>query len=136
SVPGVTLINGSTPTGGGINIRGFGAGNTYGSNQKVLIQVDGATQGSEELYRISTQLLTDPELYKSVEVIRGTTGTFEYGSGVVGGMVRLQTKDAGDFTGGQIGVKVRQALSFGTNGDGISSSTTLAWQPAEDLEFL
>ena len=50
SVPGVTLINGSTPLGGGINIRGFGGGNTYGTNQKVLITVDGATQGSEELY--------------------------------------------------------------------------------------
>ena len=136
SVPGVTLINGSTPLGGGINIRGFGGGNTYGTNQKVLITVDGATQGSEELYRIGTQLFTDPELYKSVSVLRGTVGSFEYGSGVVGGIVQLETKDASDFTGGEIGYKLRQGLSFGSNGDGITSSTLLAWQPSEDVEFL
>lgn len=136
SVPGVTLINGSTPSGSGINIRGFGSGNTYGSNQKVLIQVDGATQGSEELYRIGTQLFTDPELYKTVSVLRGTVGSFEYGSGVVGGIVRLETKDASDFTGGEIGYRLRQGLSFGTNGDSITSSTILAWQPTEDFEVL
>lgn len=136
SVPGVTLINGSTPVGGGINIRGFGAGNTYGSNQKVLIMVDGATQGSEELYRIGTQLFTDPELYKTVSVLRGTVGSFEYGSGVVGGLVQLETKDASDFTGGEIGYRLRQALSFSSNGDGITSSTILAWQPSEDFEVM
>ncbi len=136
SVPGVTLINGSTPLGGGINIRGFGATTAYGANQKVLITVDGATQGSDEVYRIGTQLFTDPELFKSVSVIRGTVGSFEYGSGVVGGMVQLQTKDASDFTGGQIGWKVRQGLNFGSNGNGITSSTIVAWQPSENLELL
>lgn len=136
SVPGVTLVNGSTPGGSGINIRGFGANGTYGTDQMVLIQVDGATQGSEELYRIGTQLYTDPSLYKTVEVSRGTVGSFEYGSGVIGGMVRLQTKDASDFTGGVPGWAGRQTLTFGTNGDGITSSSLLAWQPTQDLEFL
>jgi len=136
SVPGVTLMNGSTPSGSGINIRGFGATGTYGTDQMVLIQVDGATQGSEELYRIGTQLYTDPALYKSVEVQRGTVGSFEYGSGVVGGLVRLQTKDASDFTGGAPGWAGRQTLEFGTNGDGLTSSSILAWQPSQDLEFL
>ena len=70
SVPGVTLINGSTPAGSGINMRGFGANSTFGSDQKVLITVDGATTGSEELYHIGTQLFTDPALYKSVKVTR------------------------------------------------------------------
>ncbi|WP_128255577.1 TonB-dependent receptor domain-containing protein [Falsirhodobacter deserti] len=136
SVPGVTLMNGTTPGGSGINIRGFGATGTYGTDQMVLIQVDGATQGSEELYRIGTQLYTDPALYKEVEVQRGTVGSFEYGSGVVGGLVRLQTKDASDFTGGALGWAGRQTLELGTNGDGITSSSILAWQPRQDLEFL
>lgn len=136
SVPGVALVNGSTPQGSGINIRGFGANGTFGTDQKVAVQVDGASVGSEELYRIGTQLFTDPFLYKEVEVIRGTVGSFEYGSGIVGGVVRLETKDASDFTLGEIGVAGRQTLQFATNGDGITSSTTLAWQPTEDLEFL
>ena len=136
SVPGVTLMNGNTPGGSGINIRGFGATGSYGTDQMVMIQVDGATQGSEELYRIGTQLYTDPSLYKEVSVLRGTVGSFEYGSGVVGGLVQLRTKDASDFTGGQIGWAGRQTFEFTSNGDGITSSSILAWQPTEDLEFL
>lgn len=136
SVPGVTLVNGATAQGSGINIRGYGANNTFGTDQKVLIQVDGVTRGSEELYRIGNQLFTDPALYKEVEVIRGTVGSFEYGSGVVGGVVRLETKDASDFTGGEVGLRFRQTLEFQTNGEGITSSSILAWQPSEKIEFL
>ncbi|MBO9409393.1 TonB-dependent receptor [Shimia sp. R9_1] len=136
SVPGVTLINGATPQGSGINIRGFGANSTFGSDQKVLIQVDGASVGSEELYRIGTQLFTDPALYKEVSVLRGLGGSFEYGSGAIGGVVRLETKDASDFTGGEVGFKFRQTLQGNTNGSGFASSSILAWQPTENFEVL
>lgn len=136
SVPGVNLVNGATPQGSGINIRGFGSNSTYGSDQKVKVIVDGADVGSEELYRIGTQLFTDPELYRSLEVLRGTVGSFEYGSGVIGGVVKLETKDASDFTGGQPGFAARQSLQFSSNGDGIASSTIFAWQLGENLELL
>ncbi|WP_246557552.1 TonB-dependent receptor domain-containing protein [Roseovarius nubinhibens] len=136
SVPGVTLVNGATAQGSGINIRGYGANSTYGTDQKVLIQVDGVTRGSEELYRIGNQLFTDPALYKEVEVIRGTVGSFEYGSGVVGGVVRLETKDASDFTDGTPGFAYRQTFEFQSNGAGLTASSILAWQPTEKLEFL
>lgn len=136
TVPGVNLVNGATTAGSGINIRGFGANPTYGTDQKVIIQIDGVTKGSEELYRIGSQLFTDPFLFKEVEVLRGTAGSFEYGSGVVGGVVRLETIDAKDLTGGDPGFKLRQTLQFDSNGDGIASSTTTAWQPTENLEFL
>ncbi|WP_170465106.1 TonB-dependent receptor domain-containing protein [Ruegeria arenilitoris] len=136
TVPGVTLVNGSTPQGSGINIRGFGANGTFGTDQKVLILVDGATTGAEELYRIGNQLFTDPQLYKSVSVIRGTVGSFEYGSGVVGGVVQLETKDASDFTGGEPGFRFRQTLEGYSNGSGFASSSILAWQPNRQTEFL
>ncbi|MFQ1701405.1 TonB-dependent receptor domain-containing protein [Loktanella agnita] len=136
SVPGVSLVNGSTPQGSGINIRGYGANSVYGTDQKVAVIVDGASVGSEELYRIGTQLFTDPALFRSVEVIRGTVGSFAYGSGIVGGLVQLETVDASDFTNGEVGFNVRQTLQFSSNGDGIASSTILAWQPTENLEFL
>lgn len=136
SVPGVTLVNGSTPQGSGINIRGFGANGTFGTDQKVLIIVDGATTGAEELYRIGNQLFTDPQLYRSVSVIRGTVGSFEYGSGVVGGVVLAETKDASDFTGGQVGFKFRQTFEAASNGNGFVSSSILAWQPTDNAEFL
>ena len=136
SVPGVTLVNGSTPAGSGISIRGFGANGTFGTDQKVLIIQDGATLGSQEIYRIGTQLFTDPALYEEVEVIRGTVGSFEYGSGVAGGVVLLNTKDASDFTNGVIGFAGRQTLEFSSNGDGVLSSSILAWQPTEQVELL
>ncbi|QIG81739.1 TonB-dependent receptor [Sphingosinithalassobacter tenebrarum] len=136
SVPGVTLVNGSTPIGSGINIRGFGANGTYGTDQKVAVQIDGASVGSEELYRIGTQLFTDPLLYKSVEVIRGTVGSFEYGSGIIGGIVRLETSDASDLTGGRPGFALNQVAGYNSNGDGWNSSTTVAAMPNEHVEFL
>ncbi|WP_417207651.1 TonB-dependent receptor domain-containing protein [Antarctobacter sp.] len=136
SAPGVTLVNGTTPQGSGINIRGFGANTTYGSDQKIAVLVDGAAVGSEELYRIGTQLFTDPMLYKQAEVLRGTIGSFAYGSGIVGGVVKLQTKDASDFTGGEPGFGGAQTFEFSSNGGGKVSSTTLAWQPTHGAEFL
>jgi hemoglobin/transferrin/lactoferrin receptor protein len=136
SIPGVTLINGSTPIGSGINIRGFGANGTYGTDQKVLVLVDGATSGSEELYRIGTQLFTDPLLYREAEVIRGTVGSFEYGSGVIGGVVRLETSDASDFLKGRTGFTLNENLSGYTNGNGFATSTTVAAMPSENFELL
>mgnify|MGYP001799446004 FL=1 len=136
SVPGVTLVNGQTPQGSGINIRGFGANSIYGTDQKVAVLVDGATTGAEEIYRVSNQLFTDPYLYKSVDVIRGTVGSFEYGSGIVGGVVLLETKDASDFTGGEPGFGGALTLGGQTNGNGINGSGILAWQPNEKAEFL
>ncbi|WP_375264196.1 TonB-dependent receptor plug domain-containing protein, partial [Palleronia sp.] len=136
SVPGVTLVNGTTPQGSGINIRGVGANPTYGTDQKIAVQIDGASVGSEELYRIGTQLFTDPLLYKEVEVLRGTIGSFAYGSGIVGGVVLLETKDASDFTEGEPGFGGSQTFEYSSNGDGFASSTNLAWMPAEGAEFL
>lgn len=136
SVPGVTLVNGATAAGSGINIRGYGANGTFGTDQKVLIQIDGATKGSEELYRIGTQLYTDPFLFREVEVIRGTIGSFEYGSGVFGGVVRLETINANDVLGERLGFGGRQTFEFSSNGDGITSSSILAWKPDENLELL
>ncbi|MEO0550448.1 MAG: TonB-dependent receptor [Pseudomonadota bacterium] len=136
SVPGVTLVNGSTPSGSGINIRGFGANGTFGTDQKVAVVVDGANTGAEELYRIGTQLFTDPFLYRSVTVQRGTVGSYEYGTGIVGGIVLLETIDASDLTGGEPGFKAGLSVGAGTNKDQLNGSATLAWQPTEQLELL
>ena len=136
TVPGVSLVNGSTPQGSGINIRGYGANSTYGTDQKVAVVVDGASVGAEEIYRLGTQLFTDPFLYKSAEVIRGTVGSFEYGSGIIGGVVKLETKDASDFTNGEIGFVGTQTLEFSSNGGGIVSSTNLAWKVSDDFEAM
>jgi len=48
SVPGVTLVNGTTPQGSGINIRGFGANTTFGSDQKIAVLIDGQSASASE----------------------------------------------------------------------------------------
>ncbi|MEM9403910.1 MAG: TonB-dependent receptor [Pseudomonadota bacterium] len=136
SAPGVTLVNGSTPTGSGVNIRGFGATGAFGTDQKVAIIIDGATTGGEELYRIGNQLFTDPYLYKSVEVIRGTVGSFEYGAGIVGGTVKLETRDASDFTGGEPGFAFGATAGYFNNRDVYNTSLTAAYQPTQNVELL
>lgn len=136
TVPGVTLVNGGSPVGSGINIRGFGANGIYGTDQKVGVQIGGASTGAEELYRLGTQLFTDPLLYREVAVLRGMGGTVEYASGLFGGLVLLEPIQASDVTGGVPGTYLRQTLQFSTNGDGITSSTIGAWQPTDNLEML
>lgn len=136
TIPGVTLANGYSAQAAGVNIRGFGTDSTFGGDQSVVFLEDGATVGAEPIYRISTQAFTDPLLYKSVEVRRGTIGSFEFGSGITGGVILSETKDASDFTGGEPGFKIGQTLEYSSNGNGTTSSTTLAWQPSENFELL
>lgn len=109
----MTLVNGTTPQGSGITILGFGANSTFGSGQKIAVQIDGAFVG----------------------VLRGAIGSFACGSGIVGGVVKLETKDAADFIGAVPGVGRLQPLECSSNGNEWSSATTLAWMPMESAEF-
>ena len=136
SVPSVSLVNGSTPIGSSISIRGFGFNQVFGTDSKVSIQIDGAAADAEEIYRLGNQIFTEPDLYKSVEVIRGTVGSFEYGSGIIGGVIRLETVDAFDLTGGEAGIAVNQSFGYFTNGDGFQSSSTVAFAPSDRVELL
>ena len=50
--------------------------------------------------------------------------------------MKLETKDASDFTGGVPGFGGSQTFEFSSNGNGWVSSTNLAWMPTEGAEFL
>ena len=47
-------------------------------------------------------------------------------SGIIGGLIRAETKDAIDITGGETGFKLRQTIQYGTNGSQLASSTIAA----------
>ena len=136
SVPGVTIVNGGSPVGTGINIRGFGANSSYGTDGKVGIQIGSSVKGGEELYRLSSQAFTDPALFRELAVTRGMGGTLQYGSGNFGGLIRLTPIQAEDILEEGDDFAVREWLEYGDNGFGYSSSTTLAWRPVENLEVL
>ncbi|MBY5973812.1 TonB-dependent receptor plug domain-containing protein [Ferrimonas balearica] len=135
SAPGVSVYGARTPLSSGINIRGYGPNGTYGASSHIGVSIGGSTKGADELYRMGSQLFTDPALFREVAVTRGLAGTLSFGSGLFGGLLEMEPIQASDMTGGEPGFKVRQMLEFSSN-DYWASSTTLAWQPTENIEIL
>ena len=137
TVPGVTLVNGATPQGSSISIRGLGSqSGTYGSDGKVSVVVDGVAKGAEEIYRNGGMLTMEPELFKEVTVLRGPGESFRYASGAMGGTVEAQTKDASDFLEGDDTFAFRQKFGYESNGDGLLTTSILAWKPTDRVEIL
>lgn len=136
TVPGVTGSNGdnllvSTPA-----IRGFGAGKHMANDPNVLVTVDGVTGDGGRIYQNASGMVADPALLKSIDVFKGPLASLQYGSGIAGGTIAVRTIDASDLTGGKPGYRFRQLLGANSNGSGWTTSSTLAWQPDENIEFL
>ncbi|WP_419534410.1 TonB-dependent hemoglobin/transferrin/lactoferrin family receptor [Endozoicomonas sp.] len=86
-LPNVSVTGGPRGSAQGINIRGLGG-------TRVLQVVDGARQNFSNGHRGT--YFTDPELLKSVEVVKGPSSSL-WGSGAIGGVVVQNTKDAQDL---------------------------------------
>jgi hemoglobin/transferrin/lactoferrin receptor protein len=137
TVPGVTLVNGATPQGSAINIRGFGSvAGTYGADGKVSVVIDGVAKGQEEIYRNGGLLTIEPELFKRVNVTRGPGEGFKFSSGAIGGTVEATTKDASDFLKDGDTFAFRQKLGYESNGDGVLTTSILAWAPDAKLDVI
>jgi hemoglobin/transferrin/lactoferrin receptor protein len=79
---------------------------------------------------------SDPELYKRVEVLRGPASSTLYGSGALGGVINLTTKDASDFLqDGQKGA-LKLKSTYDSNGSGFLGNATLATRMGDNSEFL
>jgi hemoglobin/transferrin/lactoferrin receptor protein len=86
SLPNVDIAGGPRPMAQSINIRGFG-------EDRVVLRFDGARSNFNAGHR--GRLFVDPDLLRSVEVLRGPGTT--YGSGALGGAVQAEFKNAEDF---------------------------------------
>jgi hemoglobin/transferrin/lactoferrin receptor protein len=115
-MPGVTIEGGPRTSGKSFSIRGFS------NNEDVLIQIDGVTQNFEK-YRYGSGVDIDPELLKSIAVYRGGAATTQ-GSGYIGGVVAMETKDASDFLADQARVGAQGKVGYLTNNDGALYSLT------------
>jgi len=97
-------------------IRGLGA-------DRIVLRLDGARNNFNAGHR--GRAFVDPDLLRSVEVLRGPGSTL-YGSGALGGVIALRTIEAADILrpgarfGGQIGG------GYQTQGDGWRGSLALA----------
>lgn len=98
-IPGVDLTGGPRPGGEALVIRGL-------SGTRVLMSVDGARQNFDGAHR--SRLNVDPDLLKSVEILRGPASAI-WGSDALGGVLSLTTKDAADFLkpGGTLGGRLK-----------------------------
>ncbi|MGL5669474.1 MAG: TonB-dependent receptor domain-containing protein, partial [Shewanella sp.] len=114
----ITLTNGPRATSQGVEIRGL-------SGDRVLQTIDGARRNTSSGHRGS--YFMDPELLKSIEVIRGPASSL-WGSGAIGGVVAQNTKSAQDFLAPNetFGGYLKQG--YDTNGDRTKTSAAVYGQ--------
>ena len=114
-VPGL-VIQGGRGVAQEPNIRGF-------QDEQVVIRVDGARQNFNLQHR--GRFFVDPALLKQVEVLRGGASAM-FGSGALGGVISLETKDASDILkpGEAWGAEVN--VGFNTQGSEALRAVTAA----------
>jgi len=130
-LPGVEVEGGPKGSQSQPNIRGFG-GTGWGTN-RVVTTLDGARQDVGAAHGGS--MFFDPELLKQVEVLKGTGSTL-YGSGAIGGVIALTTKDAADFLDGDDKYGFRVKTGFHSVNDEPMTSGTIAAKPIDKVDFL
>lgn len=126
-IPGVAVNGGQNRQGNEFILRGIS------KPEQNIVRVDGVTKFFES-YRMGS-FFGDPELLKQIDVVRGPVSTL-YGSGAIGGVVSMTTKDAADFLkpGQTFGAKVK--AGFNTANDEWNGSTFLYARPQENIDLL
>lgn len=125
-VPGVSNTGGAGFFGQGFNIRGFGATGTAASEAGIIQLIDGERKYYES-YRQGS-LFVEPDFLKRVEVLRGPGSSTLYGAGALGGVIAMETIDAGDLIapGADSGGRIR--LGYASNPDTGFGSAAWGWR--------
>ncbi len=134
AVPGVTMVGSDRVLGQAFNIRGIGVTENSAEQSRIVVTVDGAPKFNEQ-YRMGA-FFSDPELYKSVEILRGPASSTLYGAGALGGVIRFVTKDASDLIEDGKRGSVKLKGSYATNGNSALGSVTWAHRFSENAETL
>lgn len=132
-VPGVSTVGSDRLMGESFNIRGIGSA-AAADESKIIMQVDGIPKFYEQ-YRMGSIFL-DPELLKRVEVLRGPASSTLYGSGALGGVISMTTKDASDFLKEGQSWAFKPKLSVSSNGTGATTSGIFATRIGDAFEIL
>ena len=137
TIPNVKLVNGITPQGAGIQVRGLGSQPAlYGMDGKVTVALDGVTSGAEEVYRNGSLLSMEPELFSRLKITRGPSKGFNFQGGAVGGTVELKTKNGSSFVKPGETFAFRQKLGIESLGNAWSSTSLVAFAPNPDVDAL
>lgn len=129
-VPGVAAQADARRVSTSINIRGL---QDFG---RVAVIVDGARQNFQRSdHGTQSTFYIDPELVKSVDVIRGPVAN-TYGSGAIGGVVFFDTKDAEDFLKPNETWAGSVTGRYESNGKGWTTSASGAYRFNENWDAL
>jgi hemoglobin/transferrin/lactoferrin receptor protein len=133
-IPGVNTSGSDRVLGQTFNIRGVGAPESANEEGRIIVQVDGANKYYEQ-YRVGG-FFAEPELYRRVEVLRGSASSTLYGSGALGGVILFETKDASDFIREGENGALRLKGGYTSSDQGGLGSAILAQRMGQDAEFL
>lgn len=129
-VPGVAVQADARRVSSSINIRGL---QDFG---RVAVIVDGARQNFQRSdHGTQSTFYIDPELVKSVDVIRGPVAN-TYGSGAIGGVVLFETKDAEDYLRDSETWAASMTGRYESNGEGWTTSAAGAYRFNENWDVL
>lgn len=105
--PGVAIEGGPRGVAQEPNIRGF-------RNEQIMLRFDGGRFNFNQAHR--GRFFVDPEILKRVEVVRGGGSTL-YGSGALGGVIALETKDADNLLKPGRNAGARLSFGYASNGE-------------------
>lgn len=125
SVPGVNVQGGPRRIAEEPAIRGF-------ADEQVVIRLDGTRQNFNKAH--GGRFLLDPDLIRSIEVLRGASSAV-YGSGALGGVFVIETVNGRDLTGDRDGFGTRLKGSHQSNGDEWGGSA-IAYAQAGAFDLL
>lgn len=105
--PGVEMTGGPRRIGQDVSIRGF-------DEQRVVVTLDGARQNFTAGHK--GRFFLDPDLLRQVDIVRGSNSAI-HGSGAIGGVVAMETKNAADFlqAGESAGFRTKFGYSSASN---------------------
>ena len=134
AVPGLAGVGSGSFFGQGFNIRGFGATEQAASEAGIIQLIDGEKKYYES-YRQGA-LFVEPDFLRQVEVLRGPGSSTLYGAGALGGVIAMETIEAGDLIpkGKRFGGKAK--LGYAGNPESWLGSVALGWRPTDDFEAL
>lgn len=121
AIPGAQFDSGPRRTGDTATVRGMSGGG-------VLMFLDGARQSF--LSGHDGRFFIDPELIKSIEVVRGPTSSL-YGSGALGGVIATRTVTAEDLLDADEAFAVRLNTGFQSVDNDARVGATAAWRSAD-----
>jgi len=114
-IPGVTIAGGPRGISQEINIRGF-------TDDQIVLRFDGGRLNFSQAHR--GRFFVDPDLVQRVEVVRGGGSTL-YGSGALGGVVSIETRDVADLLQDGQTQGGRVTLGYSSNGEVLNGSSAV-----------